>query len=83
MDSLETVRLVAAVATVTAAVLVALNISAKVTVLGFCLFTVAALAWMIDGWLDDKASLLIQNGALLIINIVGVYRWLPRAKAGE
>ena len=83
MDTLEAVRLVAAVTTVTAAVMVALNISARVTVLGFGVFTVASMAWMIDGWLDGKASLLIQNAVLLLINIAGVYRWLPKAEAGE
>ena len=66
-----------------AAVMVALNISARVTVLGFGFFTLASIAWMIDGWLDGKASLLIQNAALLLINIAGVYRWLPKAEAGE
>jgi hypothetical protein len=31
------------------------------------------------GWLEGKASLLIQNAVLLLVNIAGVYRWLPRA----
>jgi hypothetical protein len=83
MITLEAVRLFAAITTVTAAVMVALNISARVTVLGFCVFTVASIAWIIDGWLDGKASLLIQNALLLLINIAGVYRWLPKAAAGE
>jgi hypothetical protein len=39
---------------------------------------VAALAWMIDGYLEDKPSLLIQNIVLLLINAFGVYRWLPK-----
>ena len=39
----------------------------------------------LDGrWLaDGKTSLLIQNAALLLINIAGIYRWLPRVEAGE
>lgn len=65
--------------TVAAAVMVALNWSARVTVLGFAVFIAASLAWMIDGWLEAKASLLIQNAVLLLVNIAGVYRWLPRA----
>jgi hypothetical protein len=40
---------------------------------------IASLAWMIDGWLDSKASLVIQNGVLLLINVLGVWRWLPKA----
>ena len=51
--------------------------------LGFGVFTFASIAWMVDGWLDGKASLLIQNAALLLINVAGIYRWLPRAEAAE
>jgi hypothetical protein len=42
---------------------------------------VASIAWMIDGWLEDKASLVVQNAILLFVNIGGIYRWLPRAAA--
>jgi hypothetical protein len=35
---------------------------------------------MIDGWLEAKTSLVIQNAILLLVNMVGVYRWLPRAQ---
>ena len=49
-------------------------------VAGFALFIVAALAWMADGWLEGKASLVIQNVILLAINVLGVWRWLPRAE---
>ncbi len=62
--------------------MVALNISARVTLLGFGVFTVAWIAWTIDGYLDGKTSLLIQNAALLLIDIAGTYRWLPKAEAG-
>ena len=31
------------------------------------MFIVASIAWMIDGWLEGKASL-IQNVILLVIN---------------
>jgi hypothetical protein len=49
-------------------------------VAGFVIFIVAALAWMADGWLEGKASLVIQNLILLGINMVGVWRWYPRAE---
>jgi ABC-type multidrug transport system fused ATPase/permease subunit len=81
MDTLEIIRLVGAVTTVIGAFMVAVNISARITVIGFGVFILASIAWMVDGWLEGKASLLIQNAALLLINIAGVYRWLPRAKA--
>jgi len=79
MEELELLRLAAAALTVIAAVMVAANISPRIMVAGFVVFIAASLAWMADGWLEEKASLFIQNAVLLIINIVGVYRWLPRS----
>jgi hypothetical protein len=29
--------------------------------------------------LEPKSSLVIQNAVLLVINVLGVWRWLPRA----
>lgn len=79
MASMELLRLFASATTVVAAILVAINVSPKVTVAGFVVFIAASIAWMADGWLDDKASLLIQNAILLLVNIAGVWRWLPKA----
>ena len=81
MDLMEILRLFAATTTIAAAIMVALNWSARVTVVGFAVFIAASVAWMIDGWLEGKASLLIQNAVLLLVNIAGVYRWLPRAES--
>ena len=81
MDTMEILRLFAATTTIAAAVMVALNWSARVTVLGFAVFIAASIAWMIDGWLEGKVSLLIQIAVLLLVNIAGVYRWLPRVES--
>lgn len=78
MEMIELVRLFAAAATVIAAILVALNLSPTAMVWGFSIFVVASIAWMIDGWWDKKLSLLIQNAVLLLVNLAGIYRWLPR-----
>ena len=78
MDLLSLLRTLAAVLTVVAALLVASNWSPRTMVVGFCVFIAASLAWIADGWLEDKPSLLIQNAVLLGINIFGVWRWLPR-----
>jgi hypothetical protein len=80
MDGMVLLRTLAAVATIIAAALVAANWNAKVMVAGFALFIVASLAWMADGWLESKASLMIQNAILLIINVLGIWRWLARAE---
>lgn len=80
MDELMILRTFAAVTTVLAASLVAANLNAPVTVAGFMMFIVASIALMIDGWLEGKASLVIQNVILLVINVIGVWRWVPKAE---
>jgi hypothetical protein len=83
MENMELLRLFAAITTVVAAIMVAVNWSARLTVAGFVVFIIASVAWMVDGWLENKTSLLIQNAILLLVNIAGVYRWLPRAQNGN
>jgi hypothetical protein len=80
MEELAILRTVAAVTTVLAAALVAANLNARITVAGFMIFILASIAWMIDGWLESKASLIIQNIILLLINAIGVWRWFPKAE---
>jgi hypothetical protein len=80
MDEFTILRTVAACTTVIAAGLVAVNQNARVTVAGFGIFIVASIAWMTDGWFESKSSLVIQNVILLLINVLGVWRWLPRAE---
>jgi hypothetical protein len=80
VDGLEILRTAAAVTTVIAAAMVAANWNARVTVAGFVIFIAASIAWMLDGYLENKASLIIQNAILLGINVLGVWRWLPRAE---
>ena len=81
MEAMEFLRFFAAVATVVAAIMVAVNWSPRLMVWGFYVFIVASLAWMADGWLEPKASLFIQNVILLLVNIAGVVRWRPAMKA--
>jgi hypothetical protein len=80
MDELMILRAFAAVTTVLAASLVAANLNARITVAGFIIFIVASVAWLVDGWLEAKASLVIQNVILLLINVIGVWRWFPKAE---
>jgi hypothetical protein len=80
MEELAILRTFAAVTTVLAAALVAANLNARVTVAGFVIFILASIAWMVDGWLKSKASLVIQNVILLLINAIGAWRWFPKAE---
>ena len=65
MDAMMLLRTFAAATTIIAAALVAANWNSRVMVAGFVIFIVASLAWMVDGWLEGKASLVIQNVILL------------------
>lgn len=80
VDALEVLRTAATVTTVVAAAMIAANYNARVTVGGFAIFIVASIAWMVDGYIENKSSLMIQNVILLGINVLGVWRWLPRAE---
>lgn len=80
MDWIMVLKGFASATTVIAAILVAANISARYMVAGFTIFVVASLAWIAAGWLETQPSLYIQNGVLLLINIAGIWRWLPRAE---
>lgn len=79
MDPMMALRAAAAVTTVVAAVLVASNLGPKTMVAGFGIFVLASIAWIVDGWIEAKASLVIQNAILLLVNIAGIWRWAPRA----
>ena len=71
----------ASLTTVVAAILVASNWSPKIMVAGFVVFVVASLAWICAGWFENQPSLYLQNFILLLVNVVGIFRWLPRAEA--
>ena len=79
MDELTILRTFVGCTTILAAALVAVNMNARITVAGFAIFLVASIAWMADGWPENKSSLMIENAILLLINILGVWRCLPRA----
>jgi hypothetical protein len=81
MDAMMALRTCAAVVTVAGAVLVTVNWSPRLTVMGFAVFVVASISSMIDGYFEDKASLIFQKAILLLVKIGGIYRCLPAAAA--
>ena len=67
-----------------AALIVALNLGAQKTGYGFCIFVSSSLALIAWGFLsEDGAGIGTQNIVLLIINGVGVYRYLYVHKEDE
>ena len=68
--------LVAPVATTIAAVMVAANLGSRLTGFGFIVFSIGAVALAIVGWSTGQMNLVWQNAVLLVVNLIGVWRWL-------
>ncbi len=65
-------------ATMIAAMMTAANLGTRVTGWGFVVFTVGSIAWSIVGLSSGQTNLLLSNGFLTLVNIVGIWRWLGR-----
>ncbi|MET0270363.1 MAG: PRC-barrel domain containing protein [Sphingomonas sp.] len=65
-------------ATTIAAVMTASNLGSRVTGWGFVLFSIGAVAWIVVGFVTDQRQLLYSNIFLLVVDIVGIWRWLGR-----
>ena len=74
---LEVLEWYGAIAAVIAALIVASNVSAKVTGWAFVLFVTSSMALVAWGFLSpDAEGIGWQNVCLLLINLFGVYRYL-------
>ena len=69
---------IAPFATAIAAIMTASNRGTKVTGWGFVVFAVGSLAWITVALATDQTNLLLTNGFLTLVNIVGIWRWLGR-----
>ena len=67
---------VAPIATTIAAVMVAANLGSRLTGYGFIVFSVGSIGWIAVGWFNDQMNLVWQNGILLLVNLIGIWRWL-------
>lgn len=72
----EIANWLAPIATTIAAVMVAANLGARLTGFGFIVFCVGSIGWMIVGFGTGQMNLVWQNALLLVVNLVGVWRWL-------
>ena len=70
----------AAITGIIAAAMVAWDHSRKITGWGFILFCTTSVAWVITGIINGTVPLAIQNVIMLVINAIGVYRYLIRKK---
>jgi len=69
---------IAPAATMIAAMMTAANLGARVTGWGFVVFAVGAVAWIVTALATGQQNLLIANAFLLVVDLVGVWRWLGR-----
>lgn len=74
---------VAPVATMIAAMMTAANLGARITGWGFVVFTMGSIAWSTVGYATGQANLLATNLFLMLVNAVGIWRWLGRQRAYE
>lgn len=65
-------------ATMIAAMMTAANLGTRITGWGFVVFTVGSISWSTVAVLTGQQNLLLTNGFLTLVNLVGVWRWLGR-----
>lgn len=73
---------IAAIGTMLAAGLIALDFGRRATGFGFVLFCVVSLTWIVSGLINDTMPIAAMNGILLLINGFGVWQFLlnPRKR---
>ena len=59
---------------VAGAMILALNI--PISGWGWVLFALSALAWTIAGLVQRETSLVVLQGAFLVVDLIGIWRWL-------
>jgi hypothetical protein len=70
-------------ATIVAAMMTAANLGARLTGLGFVVFTIGSLCWIALGLSTGQTSLIVANAALTVVNLIGIWRWLGRQRTYE
>lgn len=67
---------------VIAALVVSLDLGRRPTGWAFVLFVTSSIALIVWGfWQEDSEGIGWQNAVLLVINLIGVYRYLVRKQA--
>lgn len=71
---------IAAIGTMFAAALVAIDLGRKVTGFGFVLFCAVSVTWVISGVVNHSTPIAVMNAILLVINAWGVWQYLLNPK---
>jgi hypothetical protein len=68
---------------IAAAIIVSLNLGARVTGWGFVIFTVSSVCWILTAVIQEEMALTVQNAVLFVINVIGIYRYLINKGKGD
>ena len=71
---------IAAIGTMCAAGLIALDLGRHWTGWGFVLFCLVSITWIVSGLTSDAMPIAAMNGVLLLINAWGVWQYLIHPK---
>ena len=71
---------IAAIGTMIAAALIALDLGRKATGWGFVLFCAVSITWIVSGLTSDAMPIVAMNAVLLLINAWGVWQYLIHPK---
>lgn len=73
---------IAAIGTMFAAALIAIDFGRRVTGFGFVLFCAVSITWIVSGVINGTMPIAVMNAILLVINAWGVWQYLlnPRKK---
>ena len=71
---------IAAIGTMLAAGLIAIDLGRKVTGFGFVLFCAVSVTWVVSGVINDTMPIAVMNAILLLINAWGVWQYLLNPK---
>lgn len=70
----------AALGAIIAAGLIAADLGRRWTGVGFVVFVVVSVAWILSGAINQTMPIVAQNGILLLINLWGVWQFLINPK---
>jgi uncharacterized membrane protein YphA (DoxX/SURF4 family) len=71
---------IAAIGTMVAAALIALDLGRRATGWGFILFCLVSVTWIVSGLTSDAMPIAAMNAILLVINAWGVWQYLLSPK---
>lgn len=71
---------IAAVGTMLAAGLIAMDLGRRATGWGFVLFCAVSITWIVSGLTTDATPIAVMNAVLLLINAWGVWQYLLSPK---